>query len=61
MFGGAPTAKPTRRSPSKSNKLRASHLSFREELERKNKGGYQQLTPRSISNGFPSLREGIDW
>jgi hypothetical protein len=32
-----------------------------EELERKNKGGGQPMTPRSRSNGFPSLRGGIDW
>jgi hypothetical protein len=62
MFVEAPTAKPTRRSPSNSNKqLMATHLSAREELQRKNKGGDQQLTPRSRSHGFPSLREGIDW
>ena len=90
----APTAKPTRRSPSKSNNLtvshsykskwRAQHLcknakqehqgcsnpplsnptkttSAREELGRKNNGENQQMTPRSRSNGFPSLRGGIDW
>jgi hypothetical protein len=27
------------------------------ELERKNKDGGQQMTPRSISNGFPHLEE----
>jgi hypothetical protein len=32
-----------------------------EELERKNNGGGQLMTPRSRSNGFPSLRGGIDW
>jgi hypothetical protein len=32
-----------------------------EELERKNKGGGQPMTSRSRSNGFPSLRGGIDW
>jgi hypothetical protein len=32
-----------------------------EELERKNKGGGQPMTPRSRSNGFPSLIGGIDW
>jgi hypothetical protein len=31
-----------------------------EELERKNKGGGQPMTPRSRSNGFPPLRGGID-
>jgi hypothetical protein len=30
--------------------------SGREELEMKNKGGNQQMTTRSISNGFLSLR-----
>jgi hypothetical protein len=29
-----------------------------EELERKNKGGGQPMTPRTRSNGFPSLRGG---
>ena len=91
----APTAKPTRRSPSKSNKLtvshsnqskwRAQHLcknakqehqemcsnpslsnptkatNAKEELERKNYGGNQLMTPRSRSQEFPSLRGGIDW
>jgi hypothetical protein len=32
-----------------------------EELERKNNGGGQPMTPRSRSNGFPSLRGGIGW
>jgi hypothetical protein len=32
-----------------------------EELERKNKGGGQPMTPRFRSNRFPSLRGGIDW
>jgi hypothetical protein len=32
-----------------------------EELERKNNGGGQPITPRSRSNGFPSLRGGINW
>jgi hypothetical protein len=32
-----------------------------EELERKNNGGGQPMTPRSRSNRFPSLRGGIDW
>jgi hypothetical protein len=32
-----------------------------EELERKNNGEGQPMTPRSRSNGFPSLRGGIDW
>jgi hypothetical protein len=32
-----------------------------EELERKNNGDDQPITPRSRSNGFPSLRGGIDW
>jgi hypothetical protein len=32
-----------------------------EDLEKKNKSGGQQMTPRSRSNGFPSLRGGIDW
>ena len=90
---GTPT-KPTRRSPSKSNKLTVSHsnkswwraqhyermqskntkglpnpshlnstkaTSAREELEMKNNGGGQPMTPRSRSQEFPSLRGGIDW
>jgi hypothetical protein len=32
-----------------------------EELERKKNGGGQPMTLRSRSNGFPSLRGGIDW
>jgi len=32
-----------------------------EELERKNNGGEQLMTPRSRSQEFPSLRGGIDW
>jgi hypothetical protein len=31
-----------------------------EELKRKNNGGNQQITPRSRSQEFPSLRVGID-
>jgi hypothetical protein len=31
------------------------------ELERKNNGESQQMTPRSRSNRFPSLRGEIDW
>jgi hypothetical protein len=31
-----------------------------EELEGKNKVGGQPMTPRCRSNGFPSLRGGID-
>jgi hypothetical protein len=32
-----------------------------EELESKNKGVGQPMTLRYRSNGFPSLRGGIDW
>jgi hypothetical protein len=32
-----------------------------EELERKNNGSGQAMTPRSRSNGFPSLREKFVW
>jgi hypothetical protein len=32
-----------------------------EELERKNKGGGQPMTPRSRFKGFPSLRGGKIW
>jgi hypothetical protein len=32
-----------------------------EELERKNNGGGQPMTPRFRFNGFPSLRGEIDW
>jgi hypothetical protein len=45
--------------PSLSNLPKATN--YMEELERKNNGGGQAMTPRSRSNGFPSLRRGIDW
>jgi hypothetical protein len=45
--------------PSHSNPTIATNV--RMELERKNKGGNQQMTPRSRSKGFPSLRGEMDW
>jgi len=45
--------------PSISNPTKATNA--RMELERKNNGGGQPMTPRSRSKGFPSLRGGIDW
>ena len=45
--------------PSHSNPTKATNA--REGLERKNNGGNQQMNPRSRSNGFPSLRGGMDW
>jgi hypothetical protein len=45
--------------PSLSNPTKATNAM--EELERKNNGGVQPMTPRSRSNGFPSLRGGINW
>jgi hypothetical protein len=45
--------------PSHSNSTKAT--SAREELERKNKSGNQQMTLRYRSNAFPSIRGGIDW
>ena len=45
--------------PSHSNSTKATNAM--EKLERKNKGGNQQMTPRSRSQEFPSLRGGMDW
>jgi hypothetical protein len=45
--------------PSLSNPTMATNAM--EELERKNKVGGQPMTTRCRSNGFPSLRGGIDW
>jgi hypothetical protein len=36
-------------------------ISAREELERKNNGGGQPMTSRYRSQGFLSLRGGMDW
>jgi hypothetical protein len=45
--------------PSLSNPTEATNAM--EELERKNNGGGQPMTPRSRFNRFPSLRGGINW
>jgi hypothetical protein len=44
--------------PSLSNLTKATNVM--KESERKNKGGGQPMNPRCRSNGFPSLRGGID-
>jgi hypothetical protein len=45
--------------PSLSNPTKATNA--RKKLERKNNGQNQQMTPRSRSEEFPSLREGMSW
>jgi hypothetical protein len=45
--------------PSQSNPTKATNARMR--LERKNNGENQQMTQRSRSKGFPSLRGEMDW
>jgi hypothetical protein len=45
--------------PSYSNPTKATNAKM--ELERKNNGGNQQMTPRSRSQELPSIKGGIDW